>query len=968
MAFLRNSGRWSGAAFLLPVAFGLGQAAHAGDITYTNIPNSLGEPNFTGIRGTNIVGNIVLPNANGASGGFLYEIDKGTWVSIPTATTNNVNYPGATTQLPYGPSFGSPGGIFSVVGSYKTAASSANIGYLFDSAAAPGAQYTTLIYPSSPGVTVANTIPHSQFGNYVVGNFDTTQGEGGAFIYDKTTQSFANLSGPGAIVTTAYGIYADKVAGGYTDSLGLNAQHGYLYDMATGTFTTYDHPGAIATHFQGITGGGRHGEYNLGADWIDASGGSHAAILHINADGTYFWRELDVPGSELTSIDSIYGGDAVGFYFTSDGTMLNYLATVPGVYDPIRNAGPLTVATPGATGLSGISGDDIVNDGSILVSGANATGIASDTYSVVTNNGDITATGLAATAVRLNGLDGTLLNTGTITAAPGAVAIATGATADGTTVVNTGTIDGLVSFTPSANGRFENSGWLGISGAGAGATHQMSGVFAQTASGTLALRISGAQSDSLQVAGAARLNGTLLAAFAGPTGLQRSYTVVTASGGVTGTFATLSTQGLPVFITPSLTYGTEAVGLSLTSDLAATTGATANEQAVGSAIDTTINTGSSTSSAGSSSTSSSSASLGTLPSGLSAFYGLSAAELPAALSALSGEGYASEQTVLLGDSSAGREAVLGRLRQSAYGAATGPVSAFGSTGPATASGGSKAPADLTFWAQGLGNWTNYEGTENAASVHESLGGFVSGADVAVQGFRVGGAIGYTQSNASINGVSTSATTNSLLLGLYAGGAAGPVDLRFGVTHAFNQTDSNRTIAFPGFDEQASASYGGGTTQIFGEMAHAFAVRNVAVEPFAGLAWVHLNTDGVTESSAGGAGLTVASATDDIGYGSLGLRTATEMPLANGMVLVPHASAAWQHTFGGVTPAAEMSFTQFSSTSFGVSGVPLATNAALLDAGLDLKLSAQARIGLSYLGQIAGNVTANGVQASFNWQF
>lgn len=963
MAFVRNRGRYlSGAAFLLPVAFGLSQAAYAGDITYTNIPNSLGEPNFTGIRGTNIVGNIVLPNANGASGGFLYEIDKGTWVSIPTATANNVNYPGATTQLPYGPSFGSPGGIFSVVGSYKTAASSANIGYLYDSAAAPGAQYTTLIYPSSPGVTVANTIPHSQFGNYVVGNFDTTQGEGGAFIYDKTTQSFANLSGPGAVVTTAYGIYADKVAGGYTDSLGLNAQHGFLYDMATGTFTTYDHPNAIATHFQGITGGGRHGEYNLGADWIDASGGSHAAILHINADGTYFWRELDVPGSELTSIDSIYAGDAVGFYFTSDGTMLNYLATVPGVYDPIRNAGLLTVATAGATGLSGISGDDIVNDGSILVSGANATGIASDTYGVVTNNGGITATGINATAVRLNGLDGTLLNNGTITAAPGAVAIATGATADGTTVVNDGTIDGLVSFTPSANGRFENSGWLGISGAGAGATHQISGVFAQTASGALALRISGAQSDSLNVAGAARLNGTLLAAFAGPTGLQRNYTVLTASGGVTGSFATLSTEGLPVFITPSLTYGAEAVGLSLTSDLAATTGATANEQAVGSAIDATINTDSSSgSSAGTTS-------LGTLPSGLAAFYGLSAAALPAALASLSGEAYASEQSVLLGDSSAGREAVLGRLRQSAYGAAAGPVSALGTSGPATSSGGSKAPKDLTFWAQGLGNWTNYNGTDNAASVHESLGGFVSGADVAVGGLRIGGAIGYTQSNATMSGVSSTATTNSLLLGLYGGGTAGPVGLRFGVMHAFNQTDADRTIAFSGFDQQASANYGGGTTQIFGEMSHAFAVRNLAVEPFAGLAWVHLNTDSVTESSAGGAGLSVASATDDIGYGSLGLRTATDMPLANGMVLVPHASAAWQHTFGGVTPTATMSFTQFSSPSFGVSGVPLATNTALLDAGLDLKLSAQARIGLSYLGQIAGNVTANGVQASFNWRF
>jgi len=236
--------------------------------------------------------------------------------------------------------------------------------------------------------------------------------------------------------------------------------------MATGTFTTYDHPGAIATHFQGITGGGRNGEYNLAADWIDAQGGSHAAILHIRADGTTEWTELDVPGSTLTSIDSIYAGNAVGFYFGADG-MMNYFVTVPGVYNPIRNTGTLTVSQAGATGLAGISGDDIVNDGAIRVTAASTIGISSGTYGVVTNNGLVSATGAGATGVQLNGLDGTLLNTGTIFAAPGATALSVGPTASGTMVVNTGIIDGQVAFAAGPQARFENSGWLGISSAGA---------------------------------------------------------------------------------------------------------------------------------------------------------------------------------------------------------------------------------------------------------------------------------------------------------------------------------------------------------------------------------------------------------------------------------------------------------------------------------------------------------------------
>ncbi|MFG1428069.1 autotransporter domain-containing protein, partial [Xanthobacter sp. VTT E-85242] len=539
---------------------------------------------------------------------------------IPTSTANGVNYPGVYTALPYGPTFGSPDGIFRVVGSYKTTSTSGNVGYLFDAAAAPGAQYTNIIYPSSNGATVANTIPHSQFGNNIVGNYDTTEGSAGAFIYNAVSKSYTPLSGPGAVVTTAYGIYGDKVTGGYTDTLGLNAQHGFLYDIKTDTFTTYDHPGAITTHFQGVTGGGRHGEYNLASDWMDAQGGAHAAILHIYADGSTQWFELDVPGSTLTSVDSIYAGNAVGFYFGPDG-MMNYFVTVPGVYDPIRNTGELTVSQAGGTGISGLSGDDIVNDGSILVSGANAVGISADTYGVVTNNASITVTGAGASGVQLNGLDGTLLNAGRITAAPGANAITAGADASGTMVVNTGVIDGRVVFNAGPQARFENSGWLGISSAGAGVAHQMSGVFVQTSSGTLALRVDGAAADRLDVTGAARLGGTLAASFAGTDGLQKSYTVLTASDGATGTFASLDASGLPIFFSTSLAYGTNAVALNVSSTMAQFPGLTLNERAAGAGIDRALN-------------GAPGSALGTLPPGLSSLYSIGAGQLPAALKSL----------------------------------------------------------------------------------------------------------------------------------------------------------------------------------------------------------------------------------------------------------------------------------------------------------------------------------------------
>ncbi|MBS7540228.1 hypothetical protein [Ancylobacter lacus] len=76
-------------------------------------------------------------------------------------------------------------------------------------------------------------------------------------------------------------------------------------------------------------------------------------------------------------------------------------------------------------------------------------------------DGGDTVTGLGASGVKRDGLDGTLLNDGTIIAATGSFAITTGASASGTMVVNTGIIDGRIAFAAGSEGRFENSGWLG---------------------------------------------------------------------------------------------------------------------------------------------------------------------------------------------------------------------------------------------------------------------------------------------------------------------------------------------------------------------------------------------------------------------------------------------------------------------------------------------------------------------------
>ena len=114
---------------------------------------------------------------------------------MPVATPNGANYPGAIGSSPYGPSFGNPGGVLRVVGSYLTADSAPyDLSYLYDGAAAPGQQLTTLVYPEIRARTsTLFTIAHSTFGNQVVGNYDTQLATGNAFIYDIDTGGYTTL-------------------------------------------------------------------------------------------------------------------------------------------------------------------------------------------------------------------------------------------------------------------------------------------------------------------------------------------------------------------------------------------------------------------------------------------------------------------------------------------------------------------------------------------------------------------------------------------------------------------------------------------------------------------------------------------------------------------------------------------------------------------------------------------------------
>jgi outer membrane autotransporter protein len=101
--------------------------------------------------------------------------------------------------------------------------------------------------------------------------------------------------------------------------------------------------------------------------------------------------------------------------------------------------------------------------------------------------------------------------------------------------------------------------------------------------------------------------------------------------------------------------------------------------------------------------------------------------------------------------------------------------------------------------------------------------------------------------------------------------------------------------------------------------------------------------------------------------SLGVRAGTLRALPGGTVLNPHAALTWQHAFGDVTPTAALAF-QNGGGAFSVGGVPIAADSALVEGGIDWRITAQIKLGVEYQGELAQHAQAHTEKGKFTWTF
>ncbi|CAI8874763.1 autotransporter domain-containing protein [Pseudomonas sp. IT-P294] len=267
------------------------------------------------------------------------------------------------------------------------------------------------------------------------------------------------------------------------------------------------------------------------------------------------------------------------------------------------------------------------------------------------------------------------------------------------------------------------------------------------------------------------------------------------------------------------------------------------------------------------------------------------------------------------------------------------------------------------WLQALGHGGTLD--RDYDPLKHSTQGLVMGADWRIdEQWRIGVMAG--KSDTRLDSRDLDGDLDSWHLGAYAQRQNGPVALRLGATYSNHDGSTQRRVAFNGFSDRPLGHYDASTQQAFAEVGYNLGRANVSIEPFASLGYQRYQRDGYTEKG-GAAALKVQGQTQNNLNSTFGLRLAKINTLDNGMQLTPRFSAGWKHTYADVYSDTRQRLVT-GGKNYSVYGAPLDRDSLLVDAGLDLGLSANHTLGVGLNGEFGTDSRNHGVTGQWRMNF
>jgi fibronectin-binding autotransporter adhesin len=497
-------------------------------------------------------------------------------------------------------------------------------------------------------------------------------------------------------------------------------------------------------------------------------------------------------------------------------------------------------------------------------------------------------------------------------------------------------------------------------------TLTVNGNYTQAAGSTYTVEANAAgQSDLINVTGTATLQGGIVNVLAAPGNYAptTAYTILSATGGVTGTYAGV-TDNLP-FLDAALRYLGTSVILGLNrNDLGfgppptpvptftPFVATTPNQAAVGINLDR-LEAGAT----------------GDLRTVFNKLVAGNTAQARVALDDLGGEIHATGMSLDLN----AHQVFLDSIRRQST-----RMDSLGSNAP-TALNDKTAPKPHDgVWLQALGiGHGTMDSDGNAGTTDYNTSGISVGGDtLIIPQLRLGGAFAATFSDANVNARNSSANSDGYHAAVYSSfrpsgaalagqGLSGPA-IDSSLSYARFETETSRGIRLGDMNRNSTADYGANLFAATTEGRYGLKVGGVALEPYLGLRYQWLSRDSFRETGAGSVNLVASSNDQDSLRLGAGVRFGHNFVTQSSWLVRPEVRVGWEHEF--LDDRGDLS-AQFAGAAGGVPGftilgVRTARDRAIFSAGLSMQVNPQVQLYADYTGWASGNEQVHGAIGGF----